>query len=157
MVSFRLLNLPASEDIWRQKEAHYIYIHFSISIALYQVTGTIEKPVQSLRSRGTVLTAETSAALPQDSPKNLEKFSWPWCLPHAPWTAVQQTERTGAKEERPRESSCLAYQPLVWGSLGKVCLFLLLWSSDRNSDLDRLSRLQPLHVLWFGAIKAPHQ
>lgn len=107
LVSFRFLTLPAiryfrrSEDIWKQMEARYTYTAFSIYIAPCQVTGTLKKPVQSPKMRGMVLAAETSVARsalsPQESPVSLQKSSplpasWPQHLPHAPPTAVRQTE-----------------------------------------------------------------
>lgn len=52
------------------------------------------KRVQSLKTRGTVLAAETSApdlpSLPREPSEPTE--DWPQCLPLAPQTAAQQTE-----------------------------------------------------------------
>lgn len=49
-------------------EARYTYTAFSIYIAPCQVTGTLKKPVQSPKTRGMVLAAETSVARSALSP-----------------------------------------------------------------------------------------
>jgi len=127
---------------------------------------TVKQLVQSLKARCMVLAAQTSMARSALSPRPAQRAyrSSAPCqsaghsahpMPLRPQSGKPRC--TGAKQETPRESSCLAHQPLVWGSLGKACLSLLHQSPDQNRDLDGLGRLHPRHILWFGAMEAPHQ
>lgn len=128
---------------------------FSTCVAPCQVTGTVRKPLQSLRAEiWSWLQKQLRLALPcpQESPvppAEVQRLaaSWPRACPMM--THGQQPikpKQTGAKR-----GPAWHIDPPIWG------LLVPLISSDQKCGLDRVERLRPCHIVRFGATKAPQQ